>query len=266
MDTTNDKQSIHLGGTARSPEDVMALHELGLQFAEIPIIDPEKFQSLKDTYIDLKKKTGLYYLCHGPREGDPNDIETLESIYMPKLVQVLSIMPDLDMRLLTIHLWLDPRFLTPDAIAYKIGFLKRLIEIATDAGITICLENLSETATHLAGVFKTLPHLNMTLDMGHAQLLSKQNTSYGFMKKHLDRIKHIHVHDNRGGNSPDDDLHLPVGEGIVDFKRIFQQLKGIGYCGTMTLELRPWEIRKCLGYVKQLLFPLTPTLPLVSRL
>ncbi|MBW2615795.1 MAG: sugar phosphate isomerase/epimerase [Deltaproteobacteria bacterium] len=255
MDMTNDKQSIHLGGTARSPEDVMALFELGLQFTEIPIVDPEKFPALKDTYIDLKKKTGLYYLCHGPWEGDPNDIETLENIYMPKLVQVLSIMPDLDMRLLTIHLWLDPRFLTPDAIAYKIGFLKRLIEIATDAGITICLENLSETATHLTAVLKTLPHLNLTLDIGHAQLLSKGNTSYGFIEKHPDRIRHIHVHDNRGGNSPDDDLHLPVGEGIVDFKRIFQKLKGIGYYGTMTLELRPWEIKRCLGRVRQLLFP-----------
>lgn len=253
MDMTNDKQSIHLGGTARSPEDVVAIHELGLHFAEIPIADPDKFPALIDTYSDLKKKTGLYYLCHGPKEGDPNDVETLEGIYMPKLVQVLSIMPDLDMRLLTIHLWLDPRFLTHDAITYKVDFLKRLNKIATDAGITICLENLSETATHLAAVLKILPHLNLTLDMGHAQLLSKENTSYGFMKKHPGRIKHIHVHDNRGGNSPDDDLHLPVGEGIVDFKRIFQQLKEINYCGTMTLELRPWEIKQCLGHVRQLL-------------
>jgi sugar phosphate isomerase/epimerase len=253
MDMTKDKKSIHLGGTARSPEDVTALDELGLQFAEIPIADPDKFPPLKDTYMDLKNKTGLYYLCHGPREGDPNDVETLENVYMPKLVKVLSIMPDLDMRILTIHLWLDPRFLNRDAIAYKVDFLKRLIERAKEAGITICLENLSETAVHLAGVFKALPHLNMTLDMGHAQLLSKENTTYGFIREYPDRIQHIHVHDNRGGNSPDDDLHLPVGEGIVDFKRIFQQLKRIGYCGTMTLELRPWEIKKCLSHVRQLL-------------
>jgi len=254
MDMTNDKQSIHLGGTARNPEDVTALDELGLQFAEIPIVDPEKFPALRDAYLDLKNKTGLYYLCHGPREGDPNDIETLENIYLPKLIQVLSIMPDLDMRLLTIHLWLDPRFLTPDAIAYKVDFLRRVIDIATDAGIRICLENLSETATHLAGILKALSLLNLTLDLGHAQLLSEENTSYGFIRAHPDRIKHIHVHDNRGGNSPDDDLHLPVGEGIVDFKRIFQQLKRIGYSGTMTLELRPGEIKKCLDRVKKLLF------------
>ncbi len=254
MDMTNEKKAIHLGGTARSPEDVMSLHEIGLQFAEIPIVDTGKFRALKDIYMDLKNKTGLYYLCHGPREGDPNDVESLENIYMPKLVQVLSIMPDLDMRLLTIHLWLDPRFLTRDAIAYKVDFLKRLIEIASDEGVTVCLENLSETATHLEGVLKALPHLNLTLDMGHAQLLSERNTSYGFMEKYSDRIRHIHVHDNHGGNSPDDDLHLPVGEGSVDFKRIFQKLKEIDYCGTMTMELRPWEIKKCLGYVRQLLF------------
>ena len=28
---------IHLGGTARSPDDVIALYKLGLQFAEITI-------------------------------------------------------------------------------------------------------------------------------------------------------------------------------------------------------------------------------------
>jgi sugar phosphate isomerase/epimerase len=216
-------------------------------------VDPEKFRALKDTYLQVKNHTGFTYLCHGPREGDPNDVKTLENIYLPKLIQVLSIMPDLDMRLLTLHLWLDPRFLTPDAIAYKAGFLKRVVETAKDAGIMICLENLSETSTHVAAVLKELPRLNLTLDLGHAQLLSKENTSYGFIREHPDRIKHIHIHDNLGGNSPADDLHLPVGEGIIDFKRIFQQLKGMDYCGTITLELRPWEIKKCLDYVSQFL-------------
>ena len=34
---------IHLGGTARSQEDVLSLSNLGLNFAEIPITQPEKF-------------------------------------------------------------------------------------------------------------------------------------------------------------------------------------------------------------------------------
>lgn len=249
----NNKDSIHLGGTARSPEDVTALHELGLQFAEIPIVDPDKISTHKETYRDLSQQTGLYYLCHGPREGDPNDTEALEAIYLPKLIRILNVMPDLDMRLLTMHLWMDHRFVSREALSYKLGFLSRLMDHGREAGIEICLENLSETASQLSDVFNALPHLNLTLDIGHAQLLSSQNTSYGFIDGFPDRIKHVHIHDNRGGVSPEDDLHLPVGEGIVDFERIFRKLRTIGYQGTFTLELRPLQIKTCLAYVKKLL-------------
>jgi sugar phosphate isomerase/epimerase len=162
-------------------------------------------------------------------------------------------MPELEMRILTIHLWADPRFLGSKTIDFKITFLERLIDRAEASGITICLENLSESATHLAGLFKALPALNLTLDLAHAQLLSQENTSFGFMERFPERIKHIHIHDNRGGNSPADDLHLPVGDGTIDFKGIFQKLKAIDYHGTMTLELPPREIRKCINYVKELI-------------
>ena len=64
----------------------------------------------------------------------------------------------------------------------------------------------------------------------------------------------MHLHDNRGGNSPDDDLHLPLGRGIIDFKAIFEAVKSPGYSGATTLELRPDEIEQCLGYVKKLLW------------
>ena len=245
-------RTIHLGGTARSPDDVISLYELGLQFAEITIAEPANFYLLQNEYRARSGETGLYYLCHGPREGDPNNIHTLETIYLPKLFKVLSVMSGLEMRLLTLHLWLDPRFVLEETIAYKIGFLKRLTERAEEGGITVCLENLSENADDLTDVFAAAPLMNLTLDLGHAELLSKENTSFGFLEKCFDRIKHIHLHDNLGGTSADDDLHLPVGQGRIDFHKIFQRLHAVPYKGTITLELRPDQIKSCLGYVKHL--------------
>lgn len=244
---------IHLGGTARSPDDVVLLNKLGLQFAEIPITKPEKFLGHIENYQDLRDDLGLYYLCHGPREGDPNNVDTLENTYLPKLIQILSIMPQVKMKLLTIHLWLETRFVSPEVIAYKIEFLKRVLKRAGDSDITVCIENLSENAEQIAPIFDALPSLCLTLDLGHAQLLSDKNTSFGFMEKFPDRIKHIHAHDNLGGVSSHDDLHLPVGKGVVDFGGIFRKLNQIGYTGTMTLELKPAEIRDNLDRVKQLL-------------
>jgi sugar phosphate isomerase/epimerase len=242
---------IHLGGTARSPGDAMELHRMGLQFAEIPITEPEPFSHRIGEYQTLMDESGLTYLCHGPREGDPNNVDTLETVYLPKLLKILSLMPQLKMRLLTIHLWLDPRFVNPDVIAYKVGFLKRLLKTADDVGITVCIENLSENAAHLSGVFETLPSLHLTLDLGHAQLLTAQNTGFGFMQKFPERIRHIHLHDNLGGTSVADDLHLPVGKGIIDFEGIFKNLSLIKYNRTITLELKPDEIRENLDPVKQ---------------
>ncbi len=247
---TNDRDRINLGGTARSPNDVKCLYDLGLQFAEIAITNPGEFSDLIDVYRGLKDKLGLYYVCHGPREGDPNDTKNLEREYLPKVLDILPLMKRLDMSLLTLHLWLDARFVTQEVIFFKIELLRRIIDRATERGITVCLENLSEKASHMALPFKKLPQLNLTLDLGHAQLLTEENRSYEFIARYPGRIKHIHLHDNRGGESYRDDLHLPPGKGIIDFKKILKELKKIGFDRTFTLELKIHEIESCLGYVK----------------
>lgn len=248
-----NRPEIHLGGTAHSPEEVASICQLGLQFAEIPVLDPDKFLLLRPDYQALREKLGVYYLCHGPQEGNPEDTDALEKTYLPRLIRIISIMPELGMRVLTIHMWMDPRFVTQKAIDCKVGLLRQITQVGSDAGITVCLENLSENANHLAEIFDALPLLYLTLDLGHAQLLSDQNTSIGFIERYPGRIRHIHLHDNLGGNSAADDLHLPVGQGIIDFKKIFRHLKAMGYDRSITLELKAFEIRKCLGCVKELL-------------
>jgi len=242
-----------LGGTARKPEDVAILHDLGLQFAEIPISDLNKFKRNINKFLEVKEKTHLYYLCHGPREGDPNDVSSLKRDYLPHLLNILDTMPILNMALLTLHLWMDRRYVKAHVIDFKIELLEEIINKAKEKRITICLENLSEDWHDLKRPLGELPLLNITLDAGHAQLLREENTSFNFIKRYPDRIKHIHLHDNLGGNTPQDDLHLPLGRGIVDFKNIFNSLSNIGYMGTATLELKPFEIKSCLGFVKKLL-------------
>ena len=247
------KLEIALGGTARNPEDVEVLHNLRLKFSEIPISNIIKFKNNINEYLKVKEKTGLYYLCHGPREGNPNNIDSLKRDYFPHVSEILEIMPMLNMSLLTLHLWVDRRFVKATVIDFKIELLKKIIATAREKKIIICLENLSENWHDLKIAFDNLPLLNLTLDVGHGQLLREENTSFNIIKRYPDRIKHIHLHDNLGGNTPENDLHLPPGRGIVDFKNIFNSLRNIGYRGTATLELKPVEIKSCLGFVKKLL-------------
>jgi sugar phosphate isomerase/epimerase len=248
---------ILLGGKATSLDDVISLSKLGLQFAEIAIVDPDDFRRLHDEYRALLRGGDFFYVCHGPSEGDPNDSHCLETIYLPKLLRILDMMPELEMQLLTLHFWMDPRFVSEEAIAHKIHLLNRIIQRTSGSGITVCLENLSENVVHLTEVLSAIPQLYLTLDLGHAEILSEENTSFGFMAHCPDRIRHIHMHDNHGGTSPSDDLHLPPGEGKIDFQRIFQKLHAVDYRGTITLELRPDQIANSLGYVKSSVYPTT---------
>lgn len=245
--------SIKIGGTVRSPEDVILLNDLGLSFGEITISQDEQFIKQIDRYNELRRSFNFYYLAHGPREGDANDIENLDKVYFNKIKKILPLVEELGIGLLTVHVWLDKRFIRPDVIRFKCDLLQRIIDLASMRGIMICTENLSEHDSDMEQIFNEVPDLKMTLDLGHAQLLAKENNSIGFIQKHPKRIKHIHMHDNRGGDSAEDDLHLPPGEGKIDFKDIFKWLKDIDYNRTITLELKPYEIGKCLNYVKRLI-------------
>lgn len=245
---------IRLGGTARTPDDVRFLHRLGLSFAEVPIQNLPVFMNLVEDFQEVKDTLGMDYVCHGPQEGDPNDRGNLEGSYLPGVMALFPLMDRLEMDLLTIHLWLDPRFVRKEILEYKKTFLRRVLEEAASKGITLCIENLSERADHLERYFRELPDLNLTLDVGHGQLLTDRNTGYEFIKQWPERIRHVHLHDNRGGDSHLDDLHLPPGEGNIDLKDILEKLRLQGYDRTVTLELKPFEIEGCLHRVKGMLW------------
>ena len=77
----------------------------------------------------------------------------------------------------------------------------------------------------------------LTLDVGHGELLGEENKSLGFIKTWPDRIAHVHIHDNVGGDTYYEDLHLPLGEGRIDFKPIMEALALLSQEVTITFEM-----------------------------
>jgi sugar phosphate isomerase/epimerase len=61
----------------------------------------------------------------------------------------------------------------------------------------------------------------------------------------------MHVHDNRGGVRLEDDLHLPLGQGNIDYPAIFTELKLRGYDSTITMELKPEELNQSLTEIEK---------------
>jgi len=97
-----------------------------------------------------------------------------------------------------------------------------------------------------------VPALGLTLDVGHANLGGSGNKSISIIEKLGKSIRHVHLHDNLGGQSQADDLHLPIGDGTVDFRAIMTSLGGIGYDGTLTLEVKPEFQKASLSLIQSL--------------
>lgn len=233
-----------IGGRAHSIEEVRKVCALGYPFAEVSLSEPREVEAMLDELLKLREQTGISYLAHYPNEDDPFDTGVLRERFFPRLKKLLALSAELGVPKGTIHFWMDARWASPDLIERKIGLLGEMADCAGEYGVVLCIENLTERVESLRRAFDAVPALRMTLDIGHAQLLSRVNTSFGFIREAFDRIDHVHVHDNRGGTSVKDDLHLALGEGIVDYPGIFGELKRKGYHSTITMEVSPSDMGK----------------------
>jgi sugar phosphate isomerase/epimerase len=223
-------------------EQIRELCALEYPFAEISLSDPETVENDLEELISIKEQSGISYLAHYPNEDNPFDAGVLKERFVPRIKRLVDLSRKLDIGKATIHFWMDARWASPDLIRKKIDLLRDMASYAQGRGVVLCIENLSERYESFLGAFDAVPELRMTLDIGHGELLSKENTSWGFMRNAFEKIFHIHVHDNHGGKSVKDDEHLPIGQGVIDYPRILSELKKKGYDSTITMELKPSEL------------------------
>lgn len=115
--------------------------------------------------------------------------------------------------------------------------LREVLEVAREVGVGVMIENLPgefNTVEQLADLLEPLPELGLHLDIGHANLVVTRNTADEIIRVYGHRLRHVHLHDNKGGNA---DLHLPLGAGTMEVARHVHTLKASGYDGTITLEV-----------------------------
>jgi sugar phosphate isomerase/epimerase len=233
-----------IGGRAHSIEQIQQVGTLGYPYAEISLLDPQEVASQLEEMVKLKTHYKISYLAHYPNEGNPFDIKGLKELFVPKMKELLDLSAQLDIHKGTMHFWIDKRWAPPGLISQKIDLLKDMVSYAEDKNIVLCIENLSERYESFIEAFDAVNALRMTLDIGHAQLLASENTSFKFIEHLFDKIAHVHVHDNHGGTGVKDDLHLALGDGIVDYPKILNLLRQKGYCSTITMEVKSIDMQR----------------------
>ncbi|MGH2524215.1 MAG: sugar phosphate isomerase/epimerase family protein [Anaerolineales bacterium] len=115
--------------------------------------------------------------------------------------------------------------------------LRELLPHAQRCGVGLMIENVPgdfNNAAQLAELLNPLPELGLHLDIAHANLQVPRSTVEEILAAHGQRLRHVHLHDNKGGHA---DLHLPLGTGTVDVSRALKALRARGYDGTITLEV-----------------------------
>ena len=125
----------------------------------------------------------------------------------------------------------------PFVIRQNIESINGLLSVARDCGVGLMIENLPgdfNTVLQLSQLLDPLPELGLHMDIGHANLLTQRNTTDELLRAYGARLRHVHLHDNKGGSQ---DLHLPLGAGTIDLRHNIGELRRSGYDGTITLEV-----------------------------
>ena len=241
-----------IGGRAHAVAEAEFIAQAGFPFAEISIRTPREFKREVASLKRLQDRFGIFYLAHGPEEEDTWEPKKLRTNFLPLIRSLLDCAAEFSIKVFTLHFWIDRRFVADDIAAEKLEILKAMTSHAEERGIKLCIENLSEQVSDFSPAFAAIESLGMTLDVGHGELLTARNTAYEFAARCPQRIYHIHLHDNRGGDTVEDDLHLPLGEGVIDIAAILGCLRKQGYDRTMTLEVPPASLKSGKEIIEQI--------------
>lgn len=122
-------------------------------------------------------------------------------------------------------------------IGRNVKSLQEVLVTAKDVGVGVMVENLPgkfNTVAQLSQLLDPLPEVGLHLDIGHCNLMVEKNTADDLITTYGNRLKHVHLHDNKGGYA---DLHLPLGCGNIPIGHYVKLLKSKGYDATITLEV-----------------------------
>lgn len=119
----------------------------------------------------------------------------------------------------------------------NLATITELLPKARQIGVGLMIENLPGSFNNVRQVSELLdpiPELGLHLDIGHSNLLVERNTADELLAAYGKRLRHVHLHDNKGGSA---DLHLPLGAGTLESRYYVRLLQKIGYNDTITLEV-----------------------------
>jgi sugar phosphate isomerase/epimerase len=229
-------------------EELETIEKLGFDYLELTMDAPQAhytvIRRIHDELMDTLERLHMRLVCHLPTFVSTADLtDSLREASLNEVLESLEVAAELRTMKAVLHPSLHrglSMFVMDQARQHALRSLEAIVDKADELGVFICLENMFPQYNSLVNpkdfdeVFDRFPQLRMTLDVGHAHIGEKGIAKIiAFIKRFPDRIYHIHANDNLGN----EDDHLPIGAGTIEFPRIVKALKAIGYDETITLEV-----------------------------
>ena len=211
------------------------------------------------TLKEIAKSKGIRYTVHAPF-ADMNIASPSKPVLkatLKRLEESLSYASAMDAKLWVFH----PGSFTGISSFYpgeewkqNVESIRALHQTAENYGVNIALENLPQKYGFLMrnvddfARFYRETHLNdigVVLDVGHANL---EGFTENFLRNLPDKIVHMHLSDNMGEN----DQHLGIGYGKIDWQQFAGILRDIAYDKTLMIESVE-HVKESLKNLKKLL-------------
>ena len=229
-------------------EEIETIGNLGFDYLELAMDPPMAHYSFLETNKHAIKRQleqySLGLICHLPTFVMTADLTpSLRRASVDEMVNSLRVAAQLGAAKVVLHpsmVFGMASFVPETARTYFYTFLEKMISLATQLELMLCLENmmprniLGVYPDELEEIFDRYPSLKLTLDTGHANIRHNNKSRLDELIKRLGpRIAHLHLSDNLGKS----DDHLEIGAGTIDFEKLLLNLKKLGYDDTVTLEI-----------------------------
>ena len=253
-------------GTSDPVEWMYKLEDAGFQGWEIVGEGRQKVEGeFKERVKEIHETTDLVLSLHSPL-SDINIASVNEPMWIESIKQIKECIEDAYEFIEDICV-VHPGFFSPlsmqmpeRAVDKAVAGLSELCDYAAERGLRIALENLT-SANMLMGRYPeeliqivqgvNADNLGICLDIAHANTTKTLDEFLNTgVKADGVEIIHLHASDNFGA----EDLHLPIGQGSLDCKKMLKGINDYGYNGLMVMELYTFDGGvESLEYLKKLL-------------
>lgn len=187
------------------------------------------------------REQGLGVTIHGPfvdlSAGSPDP--KVKAVTRHRLEQILRLIPVFQPKRVVCHGGYDRKrhhYFQEFWVEESLKTWSWLGSRVRDEGSVLVLENVYEEEPREIGILlEGLGHVDvgLCLDVGHQAVFS-QTPLEMWLQSLSPYLRQLHLHDNHGNQ----DEHLPLGQGRVNFERLFRRLDEMGI-GPVTSTLEP---------------------------